>query len=287
MYDYVREYPSISYVQPSDPWLTRRCIASLEVLLGRRRIEAIYHDLKRGTFDISTFFRQALDAIDVHVDLDIARLNSVPRSGPLVILANHPFGIVDGLILCDIAAQLRSDFRIMLNAMLCQDSDLAPRFLPIDFQNNKAALQNNIRSKKLALDSLREDIPLLIFPSGMVSTANKFGFGQTHDGPWTTFAAKLIQQSQATVLPVYFHGRNSRKFHVASHVAEPLRMAMLMREALKKCGDTVRVDLGEALSWNYLAQYGSRQSLTDFLYAHVNQELPLQASQAKVSLAMQ
>ncbi|WP_439102373.1 lysophospholipid acyltransferase family protein [Congregibacter sp.] len=286
MYDYVRAQPSLSYAQPSDPWLTRRCIASLEVLLGRRRIEAIYQELKRTPFHQTTFFRQALDAINVQVDMDTTRLWDVPKNGPLVILANHPFGIVDGLILCDIAAQLRSDFRIMLNAMLCQDADLAPHFLPIDFQADKAALQNNIRSKKLALDALKDNIPLLIFPSGMVSTADKFGFGQSHDGPWTTFAAKLIQQSEATVLPVYFHGQNSRKFHVASHVAEPLRMAMLMHEALKKRGDTIRVDLGEPLPWEVLSRCDSRQALTEFLYSHVNQEVPLRASQSKFAMSM-
>ncbi|EAQ97262.1 lysophospholipid acyltransferase family protein [Congregibacter litoralis] len=286
MYDYVRAQPSLSYAQPSDPWLTRRCISFLEVLLGRRRIEAIYYELKRRPFHQTTFFSEALDAINVNVDMDMRRLLDAPKNGPLVILANHPFGIVDGLILCNIAAQLRSDFRIMLNAMLCQDSDLAPHFLPIDFQSNKAALQNNIQSKKLALSALKDNIPLLIFPSGMVSTADKFGFGQSHDGTWTTFAAKLIQQSEATVLPVYFHGQNSRKFHVASHVALPLRMAMLMHEALKKCGDTVRVDLGDPLPWETLSRYGSRLSLTQFLYSHVNEELPLRASQSTFAMPM-
>jgi putative hemolysin len=115
--------------------------------------------------------------------------------------------------------------------MLCRDRNLAPHFLPIDFEDSKAAAKNNIRTKKMAQQCLQEDIPLLIFPSGFVSTADQKGFGKVVDAPWTTFAAKLIRDSEATVVPVYFEGQNSRLFHIASHISEPLRMALLLKEA--------------------------------------------------------
>ena len=86
-------------------------------------------------------------------------------------MANHPFGVVDGLVLCDLAVKARGNFRILINAMLCRDRDLAPYFLPIDFHETKAAVKNNIRSKKMAQEALEQDIPLLVFPSGFVSTA--------------------------------------------------------------------------------------------------------------------
>ena len=84
----------------------------------------------------------------------------------------------------------------------------------------------------------------------------------------------LVQQSRATVLPVYFHGRNSRKFHVASHVAEPLRMAMLMHEALNKCASRVPVDIGEPIAWRDTEDFSSRRTLTDYLYDQVNRVVP-------------
>jgi putative hemolysin len=158
----------------------------------------------------------------------------------------------------------------MLHALLCQDRQLAPYFLPIDFEANKNATRTNIRSKQLALDFLSQDVPILIFPSGMVSTASRMGFGPVTDGPWSTFAAKIIREAKATVVPFYFHGQNSRKFHIASHIAEPLRMALLVHEALNKFGQTLRVEIGEPLHWDQLAQScGSRNELTQFLYRKV------------------
>lgn len=266
---YLNEQPSLTYVQPSDNRLRRVVIDLMESALGRRRIEQVYHALKEHEFDVSTFFASALEASRIELDHRGVEPSSLNVEGPLVLLANHPFGILDGIVLCDLAIKLRGDFRIMINAVLCQDKDLAPFFLPIDFEETRDAVKTNIRSKQLALQSLADGIPVLIFPSGMVSTAGKFGFGSVVDGPWTTFAAKLVREAKATVVPVYFHGRNSRKFHIVSHIAEPLRMGMLIHEALSKFGTEVKVTMGSPLPWSVLSQYSDRKSLTQALYLAV------------------
>jgi putative hemolysin len=185
------------------------------------------------------------------------------------------------MTLCDMAIKARGEFRILIHAVLCQDRDLAPYFLPIDFKPTKAALKNNINAKKVAQECLAQDIPIIIFPSGFVSTANKRGFGEVVDAPWTTFAAKLIRDAQATVVPVFFHGRNSRRFHLASHIAEPLRMALLLNEALKQFGKEVKSEVGGPLDWQQLATFKTRQSLTDFLYQKVQDLAPEMSPKAK------
>ena len=266
---YLREPPRISYTNPDDTWLVRHFVSSIEILLGRNKIEAVYNNLKDEQFNLTTFFSSALKETKITAKYDLEKLQAVPKTGPLMFVANHPFGVVDGIVLCDMALRVRGDLRIMLHSLLCQDSQLAQFFLPIDFQETKQALKTNIRSKQLALEFLSQDIPVLIFPSGMVSTADKFGFGTVRDAPWTTFAAKIIREARATVIPIFFHGQNSRKFHVASHIGEPFRMAMLVHEAINKFGKTVEIEIGEPLTWERLADRGGRQQLTDYLYQQV------------------
>ena len=147
---YVGKDSKISYVQPDDPWLTRHTISAIEHAFGRKHIERIYKNLKKGPFDVARFFDEAFNATRIerrYLGVDPATISD---EGPLVFVANHPFGIVDGLALCDIALQARGDFRIMIHSLLCQDKDLATYFLPVDFNLTKAAMKNNIRAKKVA-----------------------------------------------------------------------------------------------------------------------------------------
>ena len=267
---YVSDKPKITYAKDDDPAIRRLVISALERIFGRRKIEKIYFDLKSRPFDIETFFKEALTKSQITVNYDGFDPAHLPKEGPLIFLANHPFGIVDGMVFCDLAVRSRGDFRIMINAMLCQDQELAPYFLPVDFEQSKQAMRTNIRSKQLAMQCMSQNIPVLVFPSGMVSTAGKLGFGKVRDGEWTTFAAKLVKEAQATVVPVYFHGRNSRKFHVASHIAEPLRMGMLLHEAVNKFGRSVKVSIGEPIYWNDQLNELGRRDLTEQLYNSVS-----------------
>ena len=271
---YLRDEPRITYAQLDDPWLTQTFVSTVERLFGRQQIENIYRELKQGPFDIERFFDLAFAKTNIERRYDVAKLKTTPKTGSLVFVANHPFGIVDGMALCDMALQARGDFRILINSLLCQDKDLAPYFLPIDFSPTKEALKNNIRVKQVAQHCLADNIPILIFPSGFVSTADKKGFGDVVDAPWTTFAAKLIRDTQASVLPVYFPGRNRRAFHLASHVCEPLRMALLLSEARHRFNKPLDAVIGNTLSWPQLSNFENRQTLTDFLYGQVQALAP-------------
>lgn len=148
--EYVRKHPTISYsyAQPDDPWLIKHFIASTEVMFGRRQIESVYRKLKEGPFAIEDFFQEAFAATGIQPSYDESKLEAIPKTGPLVFVANHPFGVIDGMTLCDMAIKARGEFRILIHAVLCQDRDLAPYFLPIDFKPTKAALKNNINAKR-------------------------------------------------------------------------------------------------------------------------------------------
>ena len=263
---FLRCNPKVTYVEDSDPWARRTVINAIELLTGREQVDDIYQLLKAQEFDPQQFFTQALAHANVQLCYDADQLAKVPATGPVVFVANHPFGIIDGLALCNLALRCRNDFQILIHAILCQDRDLLPHFLPIDFTDHRDARKTNILTKKVALQNLENDVPILVFPSGGIATANRFGFGMVSDRPWTTFAAKLIQQSGATVIPCFFHGRNSRLFQVASHIAEPLRLALLLFEIVNKFDSTIHVSIGDPISPEDVASGGTRNELTQIMH---------------------
>ena len=266
---YVRENPGLSYEDPASPRFVRTLTRQLERLMGRPKLEVLYHQLKAQTPNAPCFFQEALKASQIKVHVDKRPLDQVDRSRPLLFIANHPFGVLDGLIMCNLALELSGTFRVVINSLLCQDRELAEYFLPIDFSGTKDAAVRNIRAKQLAIEALQDHIPLILFPSGMVSTANRYGFGPVHDAPWSTFVAKLVARIQPTVVPVHFEGQNSRLFHLASHIAEPLRMAMLLREALIRFGSDVYLTIGEPLTPEAYRDHNTRHELTQRLYQTV------------------
>jgi len=263
---YLRDPPSISYVEPHDPLLARIIAAGLERACGRTALEALYRQVKAQSPAPVEFFGTALNTAGIEIIQHGVPVQQLPAQGPVVFIANHPFGIVDGLVLCELARRARSEFRILLHALLCQDRDLAPLFLPIDFSGSDMARRTNIRTKQAAERALRANVPVLIFPAGGVSTRSRFGFGPLADLPWTTFAAKLITRTRATVVPCFFHGENSRLFHVASHIAAPLRLALLLHEVRRRRGRPVHVTVGEPIPFAALDAGLGRTGLTDHLH---------------------
>ena len=266
---FLRAEPKVTYVEESDSGLRRFVIDRVERLMGRGQVDRIYQDLKEPDFDVQVFFKEALAQGNIDLHYDEAQLAKVPATGPVVFVANHPFGIIDGIGLCNLALKCRGNFQILIHAILCQDKDLLPHFLPIDFTNHRDARKTNIYTKRLALQSLENGVPILIFPSGCIATADKLGFGEVADRPWTTFAAKLIQQSGATVIPCFFHGRNSRLFQLASYIAEPLRLALLLNEIVNKFGKNLRISIGDPVTPEEISEFGSRAEVTDALHTRV------------------
>ena len=263
---HLEERPTLTYAQPDDPWAARQLILTIENVFGRRKVQRLYDRLKSQPFELNQFFQDAIAATEIDLRYDRAQLENIPATGPLVMVANHPFGVMDGTILCHLAAQARGDFRILINAVLCRDKDLAPYFFPVDFSPGKAAKKNNVAMGRRAREAMAADIPVLIFPSGFVSTAGKLGTGQVIDAPWTIFAAKLISDARANVVPIFFHGQNSRAFHIASHLSESLRMAFLVREAKIRFGTRFDVSIGDTLPYESLESIGGRKALTYYLY---------------------
>ncbi|WP_420345499.1 lysophospholipid acyltransferase family protein [Pelagibius sp.] len=254
-----------TYASPEDaPW-RRTVIHTIEQLTGKPRLWRLYEDYCRGPA-AENFFSEAVLRLCLDVAVDERDLARIPREGPLVVVANHPFGVVDGIVLGYLISRVRRDFRILVNSVLYRLPELHPYMLPIDFAETRAALKTNIQTRRQALGDLAAGKAIAIFPGGTVSTAKPPG-GVAVDPEWKPFVGRLIQEGQATVVPFFFEGQNSRLFQWASLISMTLRLSLLFREVVNKIGSDVPVRIGEPIDYAELAAFEDRRRLTDYLRA--------------------
>ncbi|MEW4528834.1 lysophospholipid acyltransferase family protein [Maioricimonas sp. JC845] len=261
------------------PW-KKRMVRVIERATGSGRLNRIYQDRHALLAQGLDPWSAAVRLMDLMVDEIGYPIDQVPQEGPLVVVANHPYGLIDGMILCHLVGKVRPNFRILINAVLEQVEEIRPWLLPIDFRETREAMATNIRSRAEAIRFLQEGGAVVIFPSGGVSTARRAGFGKAIDADWKTFTSKLIRASSATVLPVYFHGQNSRLFQFASHVSMTLRLALLTHEVKRQCGRRVQVVIGEPIPPEQLTPITCRQELVEHL-RHVTYSLERQLPSKK------
>lgn len=259
------EAPSLSYAAYFDHPIKKRLVRAVERLSGQPRIQKLYERYRAELADEEPFFAAAVKLLDLRVEFDAARLAAMPRRGPLVIVANHPFGVLDGLVICWLVSLVREDFKILTNAVLDGAPEASGWILPIDFSPTKEAQAVNIETRKASLDILKAGGCIIVFPAGGVSTAPTPFARAAVDDTWKPFTAKLITQSGAHVTPVYFQGQNSRLFQLASHLSLEFRLALIFREVNRRRGKRMPVHIGETLSPDDLANAGKRAELMQYL----------------------
>lgn len=255
---------NLSYASADDPFWKRMVIEAVEFATGRRTIERIYNDIQRRNLAPVTIWKEALTGLSVTPQFDMAQLAKVPERGPVVFISNHPFGVVDGLILGYLVASVRPQFVMLVNDILCQYERLSQFLLPIDFRETKQAARRNIETKNKALSRMRAGEALAIFPAGGVATSPGFR-GKAEDLEWKRFVGKVIQTTRATVVPIYVHGQNSRLFQVVSQFSMTLRLALLLYEVKNKMGNPVRVTIGDPIDYQTLAVRKNRHDLMSYL----------------------
>ena len=269
---------AFTYCDPADPLWKRLAIGALEKATGRDQIKRLYVAHQESGWGAGGFFDTAIGALSLDVRADAARLEAIPKTGPLVVVANHPFGVLDGIVMCALMQKARPDFVALTNSVLRRAPEMAERMLPVDFTDSAQARRANAATRAAALRHLHEGRAIVIFPAGAVSTSpDWFGRKLAIDGPWSPFAARLVLQAQAPVVPIFFPGQNSALFQIASHVHANLRLALFFHEVRRRIGSVFPVEIGAAIPFESLAGF-ERQSLTAELrratYALSDQPLP-------------
>ncbi len=260
----------LTYVNPDDPLAKALFIHTLENIGGKKRIERIYVDMVTNHEQADQqFWSDALKKFELNPIFDETQLAKVPQEGPLIFVANHPFGLADGIILGYLAHKARGPFKAMLHSLLCRGEEMFEDYtLPVNFDATKEALRETVQSKKMALKHLKNGGSMIIFPAGNVSTSIN-GWGPAYDFEWRLFTAKMIQMSRATVVPVYFEGQNSRLFQVGSHMHYLLRAGLFLREFNRIRNRPIPVAIGDPIPYSDIEHLGSRQEMMTYLRQHV------------------
>lgn len=269
------QFPELSYANPDDPALKRNFIRLLERAAGRDYFAPLYQRWRsEALVRQGRVIRPMLDLIGVELDV-VARQwpPAIEADRPLLVVANHPFGILDGIAALALAEDLGRPFKVLINLELLKVPELAPYSLPIDFRETPQALERNLATRNAAIRLLREGTTIIVFPAGGVATA-RYPFGRAVELPWKLFTARMVQAAHASVLPVYFEGQCGPLFHLASRVSMTLRLSLLIREFRRSVGGRLTARVGDVVAFDQLQHRNDRRALMAELYERVHALAP-------------
>ncbi|MDX2309508.1 MAG: 1-acyl-sn-glycerol-3-phosphate acyltransferase [Hyphomicrobium sp.] len=269
------EFPELTYADPGDPPLRRWLIRNLERLSGRDALAPHYARWKTEVVPKGgRVIEPMLKLIDV--ELEIVARDWPPKiepGQPVVIVANHPYGIMDGIAALTLAEDLGRPFRVLINKDLMKVPEIRPYSLPIDFDPTREAQATNLATRKEAIRLLGQGTTIVVFPAGGVATApNPLGYAV--DLPWKSFVARLVQSVKATVIPVYFEGQCTPLFHAVSRLSLTLRLSLLIHEFRRKVGSSIVARIGLPVPFAALQNAKDRKALVQELYNLVHAEAP-------------
>lgn len=258
----------ISYAGSAQSRPGKMLIRLLENASGRRSLIRRAAGYEADVASGRSFWQVMPERYGLSLNVIGGALENIPATGPLVLISNHPYGILDGLMLGHMLDARRGDFRILANSVFRRAEDLNRVLLPISFDETKEAVKTNLETRQFALNYLGQGGAIGVFPGGTVSTSAK-PFSRPLDPSWRNFTAKMIAKSNATVVPVYFEGHNSRLFQLASRINYHLRLAMLLKEFKARVDEPVRVVIGAPIAAQDIA---ARKSDPTALMDHLRRQ---------------
>lgn len=231
--DRVYDRRSLTYANSfPNPWM-RGTIKTIEWMTGKISVLRRVRQFERmGEVSGQDFWHATMRVMGIDLQTPQEQLDRIPTEGPVVLVANHPHGLVDGMILADLIGRKRADYRILARALLTGlDESAAGYMIPVPFPHEPDAQEKMLAMRAEAMTHLTSGGLVALFPSGSVAAAETM-FGPAVEGEWNVFTAKLIRTSGATIVPCYFTGSNSRWYQIANRISPILRQGLLIHEVV-------------------------------------------------------
>ncbi len=232
-----------------DPW-TAFAIKAIEWCTGKLTILRMVNKFEKMNADYrgQKFWRGALNVMGIDLQTPEEQLANIPSEGPVVVVANHPHGMVDGMIFADLIGRVRLDYRILTRSVLTGLDEAATSFMiPVPFPHDPDAQKKMVEMRAMAMAHLADGGVVALFPSGVVMSSDSL-FGDPVEREWNVFTAKMIRRSGAKVVPIFFPGHNSRWYQIANRLSPILRQGLLLHEIVRSCHKPQAPVIGAPLS---------------------------------------
>ena len=242
---YKKLSPELSYANSAKSRIGKTFITCLENVTGRSTVLSRLPNSPTAIHSTQNFWHSIMEGYGVTIDIMQGELENIPVDQPLIVVANHPYGILDGLVMGSILAKSAANFKIIANDIF-KAYEIKYKILFSSFKNNRDAIALNLQTRKNALTHLHHAGAIGIFPGATVSTSSKL-FSQPADPVWKSFTAKMIFKLNASVIPIFFDGNTSRIFQLARHLNPSLRAGLLLREFKLRLEKPVRIAIGRPI----------------------------------------
>ncbi len=256
--------------------------------LGMREAEDLFSAIAQDRREVG-FFQKVVDAFDLKVEYPKTALKNIPKTGPLLIVANHPLHGVDGMAIAHIVGQARNDVKIMLTSSFDGIPGVAEHGIFVSEGNGPSA-KNRSESTREAIDWLQQGHVVILFPAGQGSFLSSSNHKDPVDGPWQKGTSLLIRKSKAKVLPVFVQGGPSKLFQKVRMFFRLASMFFLIKELVRQKGSRVILSVGEPISFDEVKEKGTAEEQNQFLRERTyaldlsNQTTPKQTHPGKKSV---
>ena len=254
----------IKFKDPFQDKLFTMVKGPLEHVLAFPRLNQAYADVVRMA-DNRPFTDKVLDQLNVNYDISDKDLSKIMiTAGPVIVVANHPFGGIEGIILASLFRSIRCDVKFMANHLLSAIPEMRDLLIPVNPFKQEHAMRKNIKPLRESIKWVRNGGMLVVFPAGTVSHFD-IQKGTVTDPAWHPSIAGIIRKTGAQVLPLFFHGTNSAVFHMAGMVHPLLRTAMLPNELLNKERKNIQLRVGDCIPFEKLKTFEQDNDMSEYL----------------------
>ena len=213
----------------SNPWKANT-IRAIEWLTAKVTLLRLIRSFEaKGAPFGPPFWPAAIAHMGIRIDTPAPEIARIPATGPLVVVANHPSGVVDGMVMAEMVNRVRSDFKILTRSLLTGIPEVEQFMIPVPFPHEDNARELGLQMRAETMAHLKAGGAIILFPAGKVAHSDTY-FGPAIEAEWNVFTHKMVAKSGATILPIKFPGQNSRAYLIANLVSATLRQGLLLHE---------------------------------------------------------